>query len=79
MSSGGTFGGFGQTPSIVLVLTDLQNHTSQVHCTLLDLQVMARVVHGLSVEQASWVNCLVEDDAEDGEEEEAIEEYCREE
>ena len=35
---------------------------------------MAQVVHSLSVEQASWVNRLVEDDADD-EEEEAVEEY----
>ena len=45
---------------------------SQVHRTLLDLQAMAQVVHSLSVEQASWVDRLVEDDAD--EEEEAVEE-----
>ena len=36
---------------------------------------MAQVVQGLLVQQASWVVRLTEDKAEDGEEEEAVEEY----
>ena len=42
---------------------------------MLELQAMAQVVQGLSVQQASWVVCLTEDNADD--EEEAIEEYSR--
>ena len=42
---------------------------------MLELQVMARVVQGLSVQQASWVVQLTEDDADD--EEEAVGEYHR--
>ena len=42
---------------------------------MLELQAMARVVQGLSVQQASWVVRLTEDDADD--EEEAVEEYGR--
>ena len=57
------------------VLRDLQNSTSQISRAMLELQAMARVVQGLSVQQASWVVRLTEDDADD--EEEAVEEYGR--
>ena len=52
---------------------DLQNSTSQINCALLETQAMACVVQGLLVQQASWVDCLTEDDVDD--EEEAVEEY----
>ena len=75
MTFGGTFGNFAGTAVTIPVLRDLQNSTSQISRAMLELQAMARVVQGLSVQQASWVVRLTEDDADD--EEEAVEEYSR--
>ena len=75
MTFGGTFTNSAATAVTIPVLRDLQNSTSQISRAMLELQAMARVVQGLSVQQASWVVRLTEDDADD--EEEAVEEYDR--
>ena len=75
MTFGGTFRNSVGTAVTIPVLRDLQNSTSQISCALLELQAMVQVVQGLSVQQASWVVHLTEDDVDD--EEEAVEEYNR--
>ena len=75
MTFGETFGNSVGTAVTIPVLRDLQNSTSQISRAMLELQAMARVVQGLSVQQASWVVHLTEDDVDD--EEEAVGEYHR--